>query len=80
MHTEGDFGDKPGGFDREKDAVSAGRDLLLYRISPDHVPTVVIIDTEFTELAPWVKETGIWEYVGANYEQSEIIGKYRILR
>ena len=80
MHTTGGFGDKPGGFDRDREEVESGRQLLLYEMNPSHIPTVVIIDDQYINKIPWVLNTEIWRYVEDHYTQTGIEGKYRIMR
>ena len=80
MYTTGGFGDKPGGFDWDREAVASGRQLLLYEMSPAYIPTVVIVDDQYLDRNPWVLDTGIWRYVEDHYAQTGIDGKYRIMR
>ncbi len=80
MYTAGGFGDKPGGFDRDREAVESGRQLLLYEMSPSNIPTVVIVDEQYLNQIPWISDTEIWRYIERNYVQVAIDGKYRIMR
>ena len=69
--SAGSYGGKPGGIGRGRNTIDSGRNLLLYEVSPDRMPTVVIVDRKYMDGIPWMTETQFWQYIDSRYQEAD---------